>query len=135
MPRRAETTQRAVELDRSRTPFVVAAFVFLGLAATAGAIFWGTSDAGQINVSATIANSQQVGNEGETGNAVPTPNEQQRLMPNGGLVAQDGNSTPAPTPEPTPAPTDAASTTEIEGEEATDTTDAPQEEPVPASAD
>lgn len=111
MPRRAATPRKSVELDRPRIPVVAVVLVLLGLGATGGAIMWGTSDSGQINVSATIANSQQTtGNEEGAPRPTPTPTEVHRTMPNGGLVAQSGDTPRAP--EPIPAPTEEATTTE-----------------------
>lgn len=87
-------SRKAVELERSRTPLILAGIIVFGLIATGGAIVWGTSDTGQINVSATISNSQNL-EEGKQA-AQPTTPEQQAL-PNGGLVPSDS---PAPTPAP-----------------------------------
>jgi hypothetical protein len=135
MPRRADTPQRSVELERSKAPLVLAALIVFGLAATAGAIMWGTSDAGQINVSATIANSQSRGAEGETGLPVETATEAQRTLPNGGLVPQDGTN-PAPSPEPAPVAesasttvsTTSSTTVDTQEEETSGESDAPSAE-------
>jgi hypothetical protein len=94
----------------------VAVSVVLGIGLTIGAVLWGQSDTGQIDVSATIVNSQTDGSQ--DGNA-PTSNTSNELagMPNGGLVPQGGDIVPAPEPIPVPDPVaTTTATTTVEGE-------------------
>jgi hypothetical protein len=121
MPRKAETVRKAVELERSKTPLLIGLFVVVGIAATAGAIAWGTSDAGQIDVSATVLNSNQTENGEEGGTPLKAATEVHRSMPNGGLVPQGGD-VPAP-PAPEPAVDETSTTTTEAGSEETTTTD------------
>jgi hypothetical protein len=133
MPRKA-TTQRSVTLDRPRIPVALISIVFVGILVTVGAIMWGRSDTGVIDVSATISNSQYVTEN--AGNAdvaqVPAPTQQYVDMPNGGLVAAEGGSDTPPAPVlPDPSLTaSSTATTTTEGDtesgentEATTTTD------------
>ncbi len=118
MPRKTASPQ-PVEIDRSRMPLVLAVVAFVGIGVSAGAIMWGRSDSGVIDVSATIANSQYATDRGEGGVPVAAPAQEYVDMPNGGLVAQDPGSVPPP---PEPAPTEeTASTTEGATTESTDT--------------
>jgi hypothetical protein len=99
MPRKAAASQKAVELDRSpRTPIMLAIIVMLGIGLTMGAIGWGRSDTGQIDVSATIANSQYVSDNAADSNLPPIAVATQQFidMPNGGLVASPVGENPAP---------------------------------------
>jgi hypothetical protein len=100
-------------------PFVLAVVAFIGIGVSAGAIMWGRSDSGVIDVSATIANSQYASDEADSGTPVMAPAQEYIDMPNGGLVAQDPGSAPPP---PEPAPTEeVASTTEGSTTESADT--------------
>ena len=111
---------------QSKKQFGAILFFAVGLVLTVGVVAWGRSDTGVINVSATIANSNQVAREegrldDEAPEAAP---EAFTNMINGGLVAQDPGSQPAPTPEPTPvveATTTATSTTDTMLDAATST--------------
>jgi hypothetical protein len=96
--------------------------LLVGVAASAGAFVWGTSDAGQIDVSATIANSNYNSEVAATGQgeAVPVPvSNALAEMPNGGLAPQDPNTAPTPIPETTDMSTTTGTTTEggVEGSE------------------
>ncbi len=110
MPRKA-ASPKPVEIDKPRAPLVLAVVAFTGVSLTVGAIMWGRSDAGAINVSATIANSQYAADTEAAGGAPVTNAAQEYIdMPNGGLVAQPEGSTPLPPP---PEPAETASTTEM----------------------
>lgn len=79
------------------TPAFVASLVFAGIVVIGGAVMIGRSDSGQINVSATINESnQQLSPDGTAQNAqVNAVPEAFKNMPNGGLVPQGGESAPA----------------------------------------
>lgn len=125
MPRKAETVRKAVELERSKTPLLIGLFVVVGIAATAGAIAWGTSDTGVIDVSATVANSNQTENGEEGGVPLQVATEAHRSMPNGGLVPQGGDVPAPPAPE-TEVDENSTTTTETGSEEAAATDEAEQ---------
>ncbi len=109
MPRKASPQRKSVELDRPRAPVALIAVVVLTLAATAGAIAWGRSDSGAINVSATIAASQPQNEEGG-GAPVGIATNEHSALPNGGLEAQGGDAPLAPQPEVVPEVLDASTT-------------------------
>ncbi len=94
---------------------MISVFLLIGIIATTGFVMWGRSDVGQIDVSATIANSGLT--ESQNGNAPVMAQPASAVfqnMPNGGLVPQSEDAKPAPTPEPEATTTDetTASTTE-----------------------
>ncbi len=69
-----------------------------------GAVLIGKSDNGQINVNATIQNSNQANIDagGDPSNNVALVREDLRNLPNGGLIPQENQpETPAPAPEAT----------------------------------
>jgi hypothetical protein len=135
MPRRASTSPKPVEIDRSRGPLIAAVVFMVGLGITAGTIAWGRSDAGQINVAATINNSNGAAPVDESGAPMQAATTEHSNLPNGGLVPADPNATPAPTPAPTEEPatassteattTDSVETTQSEESVNTNTSDAP----------
>lgn len=111
---------------QSKKQFVTILFFVMGLILTIGVVVWGRSDTGVINVSATIANSNQIAREeGRPNDEAPqAAPEAFTNMVNGGLVAQDPSLQPTSTIEPTPvveATTTATSTTEAVVEVATST--------------
>lgn len=116
MPRKVATPKKAVELDRSRTPIMLAVVLMLGIGVTTGAVMWGRSDAGQIDVSATIANSQYISDNTADGSQSPIGIAAQEFvdMPNGGLVASPEGEAPVPPP---PVPDAVASSTSTTTEE------------------
>lgn len=120
MPRKA-VSPKAVELERTRVPFVLVAVVLLGIGVTFGAITWGRSDAGQIDVSATIANSQYVSDASTDTTMKPLGVSNQDFidMPNGGLVASDSKELPPPPPEEVQASSTATTTEEVSEEDST----------------
>ncbi len=117
MSKRAETPQKSVELDRSRTPLILAGLLVVGIGLTAGAIAWGKSDAGEINVAATINNSNL--DEAQRGETVQqSATAEHASLPNGGLVPAQGD---ANLPSPPPVAEETSTTTEPEAEaDATD---------------
>jgi hypothetical protein len=134
MPRRTVTPRKSVELDRSRAPLMLAALLVVGLGLTAGAIAWGKSDAGEINVAATINNSHS--EELEKGESIQqSAAPEHAALPNGGLVAEEGNTTPPPRPtaEETASTSEPEVQTEtVPSEEAATATDAEGTDEVPA---
>ena len=119
--------KKSVEIDRSRTPFVLIGILVVGGLLTTGAVMWGKSDAGAIDVSATMANSQYVTDNTANGNAsVGGATQEYVNMPNGGLLPPGSDTMPAPVPEPvivenasttgTTTPTTTETTTESGGE-------------------
>jgi hypothetical protein len=122
MPRKTGAIKKSENSEKSSLTVLVAVVLVVGVVATVGSVMWGRSDTGQIDVSATIQNSQNEGEQDEnTPPAAPPPNELSE-MPNGGLVPQSGESVPPPTPPPTPNP--AASSTASTSPEAGDLTPA-----------
>lgn len=94
--------------------------IALGLVAVVGTVLFARSDAGQINVSATIAstNAERI-ERGEA--AIPRGSQARPGTPNGGLVGKGKNTVPQPEPEVESAATstdDDASSTEETGEDA-----------------
>jgi hypothetical protein len=102
MPRRkiiVEETVSSLPPKRKRPAAFLAVLVVLCIAITAGAIFVGTSDKGQINVSGVIQSSNQERiDAGQEPLDAVSPNDAFKNMPNGGLVANE--SQPAQTPPP-----------------------------------
>ncbi len=133
MPRKAATPKKAVELDRSRMPIMLAVVLMLGIGLTMGAIVWGRSDDGQIDVSATIANSQYVSDNAADSNATPVGVSSQEYidMPNGGLIAAGGSEPPPPEPpvEEINASSTATTTEDSVGPEATEENTETQPDP------
>lgn len=101
MPRKVVT--KPYEVERSGRSYGVISFVVIGLLMVVGTIVWARSDAGMIDVSATIANSQANRNSeaGVDDNTLPpqAPPEY-ASKPNGGLQAQGGEVSRPPEPEP-----------------------------------
>jgi hypothetical protein len=115
MPRKA-ASPKPVEIDRPRLPIALAVVAVVGVSLTVGAILWGRSDTGAIDVSATIANSQYAADTLEAGGApVGAPAQEYVDLPNGGLQPQGQNTVPAP-PPPEPVPASPATSTEEEGD-------------------
>ncbi len=126
MPRKV-AEKKSVEIDRSRTPFLLIGIIVVGGLLTTGAVMWGKSDVGAIDVSATMANSQYTADNIANGNAsVGAATQEYVDMPNGGLLPPGSDTTPAPMPEPvvvenasstgTTTPTTTESTTEDGGD-------------------
>ena len=115
MPRKSADTKKSEGGEKNSRTVVLAGVLLLGVVVTAGAIMWGRSDTGQIDVSATIQNSQNTAVRDE--NTPPPPpviSNELSEMRNGGLVPQTGDSVLAPTPAPVPdsVASSTASTTE-----------------------
>ncbi len=114
------------------TSAFVAVTLVVGVLVIGGAVFIGKSDTGEIDVSATIQNSNQaaIENGGDPADQVGTVSDAFRNMPNGGLVPQAAQETP-PEPQTTPeteigADATGTSTDSVDGEAAT--TETPTEE-------
>lgn len=116
MPRKAVAPKKAVEIERQRMPIMLAVILIVGIGLTAGAVMWGRSDNGQIDVSATIANSQFISDNAADSTASPVGIAAQEFvdMPNGGLVASGIEETPPsqPVAEEVNASSTATTTTE-----------------------
>ena len=94
----------------------------VGALLVSGAIVFGTSDKGQIDVSASIANSNTAAKErGEQEVAQPS-NSAFSSMPNGGLVGKEESSSSPPPPPPTEVrgATTTSEETEDENEDSTE---------------
>lgn len=100
MPRRTRTiAEQGERIEKRGNAALFGALFTLGIITTVGVVVWGQSDRGQIDVSATIANSGNTTSEGGDV-ATPPPTESFQNMPNGGLVPQSGDGTlPTPVPE------------------------------------
>lgn len=114
------------------TPAYIASVLFVVVALTAGAVFIGRSDSGQIDVSATIKNasSEQTDADGNV-----TEREENytppalRNKPNGGLVPQDPSGLPpTPPPESETETEDTTSDTAEDGDETDGDTPATSDE-------
>jgi len=115
MPRKSVDTKKSERGERNNRTGIIAGALLLGIVVTAGSVMWGRSDTGQIDVSATIQNSQNTAVRDE--NTPPPPpviSNELSEMRNGGLVPQTGDSVLAPTPAPVPdvVASSTASTTE-----------------------
>lgn len=115
MLRKSVDTKKSEGREKSNRTAIIAGVLLLGVVVTAGSVMWGRSDAGQIDVSATIQNSQNTTIRDE--NAPPQPpaiSNELSEMRNGGLLPQTGDSVLAPTPAPIPdtVASNTASTTE-----------------------
>lgn len=77
--------------ERMGTPAFVGILLVLGVIVFGAAVFIGRSDSGQINVSATIQNSNQaiIDAGGDIKDTVGNISEELRNMPNGGLVSSE----------------------------------------------
>ncbi len=97
---------------RMSTPAFFAVLFVVGIVIIGGAVLLGKSDNGQINVSATIQNSNQANKDanGDASNNVDVVPPQFQNMTNGGLVAQENQ----PAPEEAPKPEDTATGTTTE---------------------
>jgi hypothetical protein len=106
-----------------KTAVFVAWTIFVGVLVVVGSVYLGKSDNGQIDVAATIGQSNQaiVDGGGDQSGLVDVVPQTFQDMPNGGLVAQESNGEQAE-PEPvvdtgsTTPPVDGATTTEVSGE-------------------
>ncbi|MFZ2253235.1 MAG: hypothetical protein WAW13_03630 [Minisyncoccia bacterium] len=76
--------------EKMGTPAFIGGVLTVGLLAIVGAVFIGTSDDGQINVTAAIQNSNQANTDagGDASGNVEAIPETFKNMPNGGLVSQ-----------------------------------------------
>ncbi len=128
MPRATRTKKiEDAPVQRSQKGLIALSGVLVvGIIASVGAFMWGTSDAGQIDVSATILNSSYNSEVAATGQGelvpVPTSNALAE-MPNGGLTPQDPNAAPIPIPEQTDMSTTTGTTTEEGVEESEENTE------------
>ncbi len=106
-----------------KTAVFVAWTIFAGVLVVVGSVYLGKSDNGQIDVAATIGQSNQaiVDGGGDQSGLVDVVPQTFQDMPNGGLVAQESNGEQVE-PEPvvetgsTTPPVDGATTTEVSGE-------------------
>ena len=113
--------------EKMGTPAFIGSVLIVGLLAIGGAVFIGTSDDGQINVTAAIQSSNQANTDagGDASENVETIPDTFKNMPNGGLVSQGEQPT---TPVAEQSPEESVSetgTTTTEGE-ATTTAEATQ---------
>ncbi len=124
-------TRKLTEQNTKRigTPAFVGGLIVAGFVVIGGAVFIGKSDDGQINVSATIQNSNQANIEAgnDINDNVGVVPEAFRNKPNGDLVSQQnqGAGTPPPEVVPDESPdTTTATTADTPPEDGTvDTTD------------
>ena len=85
---------------RSGTPAFFAILIVLGIAVIGGAVMLGQSDGGEIDVSATINQANQINRDNNTGiEQVQTTNATFQSMENGGLVPQENQTNTQPVPE------------------------------------
>jgi len=111
----------------SNKKLVVVSSVFVvGLVVTVGSILLGRADVGQIDVSATINNSNRASvDSGDTSKEATQPvSDAFANMPNGGLVPQAPGSAPEPIPEPEVASTTATTSDTISNSETETSQDA-----------
>ena len=116
--------------EKMGTPAFIGGVLTIGLLAIGGAIFIGTSDDGQINVTAAIQNSNQANTDagGDASGNVEAIPETFKNMPNGGLVSQGEQPVP-PVAEQVPEESVIETgTTTVESKVATTTPEATQEE-------
>lgn len=122
MARKSDTEEGRVA--SRKTAAFVAWTIFAGVLVVVGSVYLGKSDNGQIDVAATIGQSNQaiVDGGGDQSGIVDVVPQTFQDMPNGGLVAQESNGEQAE-PEPvvdtgsTTPEADGATTTEVSGEE------------------
>ena len=85
---------------RSGTPAFFAILILLGIAVIGGAVMLGGYDGGEIAVSATINQANQINRDNNTGiEQVQTTNATFQSMENGGLVPQENQTNTQPVPE------------------------------------
>lgn len=98
---------------RSGTPAFFAILVVLGIVVIGGAVMLGRSDGGEIDVSATINQANQVNRDNNTGiEQVETANATFQSMENGGLVPQENQTNAQPVPEVVEVATSTGTSTE-----------------------
>lgn len=115
MVRKNVSTKNSEGTPKGGHGVLVGAGIVLGLVFTTGVVVWARSDTGQIDVSATIQNSQNSGVRDENAPApVPAISNELAEMKNGGLVPQGEDSVPPPEPTPTPVPSTTTATTSSE---------------------
>ena len=87
--------------EQMGTPAFVGILFFFGIIVAVSAILIGRSDSGQINVSATIQNSNQaiIDAGGSIEDTIGNIPENLRNMPNGGLVSSENQELQLPPPE------------------------------------
>jgi len=100
MPRKKATsvTPSSVSTNtRISTSVFVASLLFAGFVVIGGAVYIGTSDTGEINVSAAITDSNQTArnSDGDSANQVGVVPETFRNMTNGGLVPTSNTKQPS----------------------------------------
>lgn len=120
-PRRSTRTAKAVErVETSVFSSFPVRVLIAGAVVFGGAYVIGTSDGGQINVAATVYESnERITEAGGTlpAGSVPPAREDLRGMPNGGLVPAESQSAPEPVPAPAPEPEATTTTGGAEGGE------------------
>ncbi len=102
----------AIDTPKKRNFIFYTSIFFVGALLVGGAIFFGKTDKGQIDVSAAIANSnaeRQAESEATGEAATYTPPPRVSSEPNGGLVGKGSTETPPPVETP-PADTSASTT-------------------------
>ncbi len=107
---------------RMGTPAFAVSLIVGAVVVVVGTFFIGKSDSGQINVAATIQNSNQMNTDaqGDPANNVGVVPEALRNMPNGGLVPAENQDVPPPPVAPEVeenATTTATTTDEVVNEE------------------
>ncbi len=126
MPRVSKKTvvDVPVRSERALTPAFIAGLIGAGVLVFVGAVMIGRSDSGEINVSATITDANEMHAEHGGGEQVNVANPALQNLPNGGLVPQSTPVEQPPVIEETPATTTeaTASTTAETSAEETETT-------------
>jgi len=98
MPRKTVVIKNTENPPSRIKTVLVGSGLLVGLALTVGAIVWGRSDTGQIDVSATIVSSRSEVDENGVTTLTPNTSNELAEMPNGGLLPQGGDTVPAPEP-------------------------------------
>ncbi len=120
----------AIDTSKKSTLLFYGSMFFVGVLLVGGAVFFGKTDKGQIDVSAAIANSnaeRQAESEASGEAAIYTPPPRVSSEPNGGLVGKGGTDTPPPPVETPPA--EAGATTTATSTEGSPTDTPPDETP------
>ncbi len=115
--------------ERALTPAFIAGLIGVGVLVFVGAVMIGRSDSGEINVSATITDANEMHAEQGGGEQVNVVNPALQNLPNGGLVPQSTPVEQPPVIEESPATTtDAAlsTTTEATPSEESETETTPE---------
>jgi hypothetical protein len=114
MPRVSKKVIEEQMPERSGLAAFIAILVGVGIVVVIAAVMIGKSDSGEINVSATINQSNEINAANGTGAQVNAANPALQDLPNGGLVPQENQQPTTPVTESVPMSTtteDVASTT------------------------